>query len=47
MAVQSVTSAYQKTAGLKILANKNLKALQLITVKPQYNATSNIAHQIT
>jgi hypothetical protein len=37
MAVQSLTSAYQKTACLKILANKNLKKM-LITIKPQYNA---------
>ena len=32
----------------KLLTNKNLKnTLQLFTFKPQYNATSNIAHQIT
>ena len=47
MAVHSVTSVHQETAGIKILSNKNGKTLQLITVNPQYNATSNISHEIT
>ena len=46
MALQSVTSAYQKTAGLKILGKKLERTLQIITIKLQYNDTIN-AHQIT
>jgi len=42
---KSVTSVYQETAGLNTLADENWKnILKLITVKPRYNATSNIAH---
>jgi hypothetical protein len=45
MPLVSLNSAYRKTVGLKILAEENLKKkIQLIAVKPRYNATSDIAH---
>jgi hypothetical protein len=47
MAVQSVTAAYKKNSAKNISKCMFEETLQLITAKPQYNATSNIPHQIT
>jgi hypothetical protein len=48
MAVQSVPSGNEESAGLEILADENWKKLlKLFTAKPRYNTTSIIAHPIT
>jgi hypothetical protein len=47
MALQSMTSVCQESAGLNILVDENWKIIKIITVKLRYNAVSNIAHTIT